>query len=205
MRVAPWMLLLAALTACADSDQRGGDEVQTVAVVVPPKPRIPEPELIVIGRFACEGSILHPSIDSQTESPVRFWFDVTDDYAVRGRVASVGSPLSLSGGDIAGRLTPDFDTSGELIGGSLVVSWPHVRDGAPAQFQVMRETFVRAGQTINGVGQVIRRTSKHTYLSARVWLDPDGHPAASGFRRAAFINATCFPEIDLPTGLSADR
>ena len=63
----------------------------------------------------------------------------------------------------------------------------------------MRETFVRAGQTINGVGQVIRRTSKHTYLSARIWLDPDSSSTIAGFRRAAFVNATCYPEVDLPT------
>lgn len=204
MRVVLCVLLLAALASCADREPAGGvDESQTVAAVVPPKPRLPEPDLI--GRFACDGSILHPSIDTKIESPIQFWFDVTGNYEVNGRVDLVGPPLDLSGGKFAGWMTPKFDTAGSLIGGRLVVSWPHVRDGAPAEFQVMRETFVRAGQTINGVGQVIRRTSKHTYLSARVWLDPGSNPAIRGFRRAAFVNATCFPEIDLPAKASTRR
>jgi len=204
MRTLSWILILAALAACADGEppERASEE-QTVAAVVPPKPRIPERDLI--GRFACDGSILHPSIESKIESPVRFWFDVTDDYSVSGRLERVGPPLSLPGGQIAGRLAPKFNTDGRLIGGQVVVSWPHVRDGAPAEFQMMRETFIRAGQTVNGVGQVIRRTSSHTYLSARIWLDPRSNPAVDGFRRAAFVNATCFPEVDLPTTRPSNR
>ncbi len=199
MRVARFILLCLLATACADSgpsDDRA--DYDTVAAVVPPKPRVPEPSLI--GRFACNGSILHPSIESEIESAVQFSFDVDATYEVDGQLAGIGPPLNMTGGDISGRLTPKFDTSGALTGGRMVVAWPHVRDNAPAEFQMMRETFVRAGQTINGVGQVIRRTSKHTYLSAKIWLDPDSHPAAGGFRRAAFVTATCFPEIDLPPG-----
>ncbi len=204
MRVASWLLLVFVLAACADSEPRVRvDTSQTVAAVIPPKPRIPEPDLI--GRFNCDGSILHPSIESKIESPVQFWFDVTDDYLVSGRLALVGSPLGLPGGQITGRLEPQFNTAGGLTGGLLLVSWPHARDDAPAEFRVMRETFVLAGQTINGVGQVIRHTSKHTYLSARVWLDPGSSPAIAGFRRAAFVNATCFPEIDLPASASSGR
>ena len=196
-------MILVALAACADSEPQDRVEQVQVAVVVPPKPRIPKPDLI--GRFACDGSILHPSIESKIESPVRFWFDVLDGYSVSGQLEGVGSPLDLPGGKIAGRLAPKFNTDGRLIGGMLVVTWPHVRDNAPTEFNLMRETFVRAGQTINGVGQVIRRTSDHTYLSARVWLDPKSNPAVVGFRRAAFLNATCFPEIDLPTPRPAER
>jgi hypothetical protein len=196
-RVVPWVLILAAFAGCADRDaaDHAGD-VQTAAAVIPPIPRLPEPRLI--GRFICDGSILHPSIDTKIESDVRFWFDVNEDYVVRGYIDLIGPPLGLAGGNITGRVTPKFDTAGDLIGGRMVVSWPHVRDDAQADFQVMRETFVRAGHTVNGVGQVIRRTSKHTYLSARIWLDPRSSPAIASFRRAAFVNATCFPEIDLP-------
>ena len=199
-----WFLFLATLAGCADRDaaDHAGDG-QTVAAVIPPKPRIPEPKLI--GRFTCDGSILHPSIDTKIESSVRFWFDVNEDYVVTGYLDLIGPPLGLTGGNISGRLTPKFDTAGDLIGGRMVVSWPHVRDGAQTEFQVMRETFVRAGHTVNGVGQVIRRTSKHTYLSARIWLDPRNSPAIAGFQRAAFVNATCFPEIDLPANPSTGR
>lgn len=194
-------LICLVLTACA-GDQATEDDADTdmVAAVVPPKPRIPEPSLI--GRFACDGSILHPSIDSKIESPAEFWFEVDSQYQVAGRLTAVGSPLNMTGGDFSGRLTPNFDNRGALTGGRMVVAWPNVRDNAPAEFQMMRETFVRAGQTINGVGQVIRRTSKHTYLSAKIWLDPNSVPTASGFRRATFVTATCFPEIDLPPAIA---
>lgn len=199
MRVGLWLAVAVAvaLVGCADSDIGDVDEPQTVAVVVPPIPKPPEPDLI--GRFSCDGSILHPSIETKIKSSVRFWFDVDGDYWVKGRLESVSAPLNLTGGQFDGTLVPRFDTAGKLIGGRMVVSWPHVRDGAAADFQMMRETFIRAGHTVNGVGQVVRRTSKHTYLSARIWLDPGSSPAAAGFRRAAFVNATCFPEIDLPS------
>lgn len=193
----PWLVSVVVLAGCADSDVGEIDEPQTVAVVVPPIPKPPEPDLI--GRFSCDGSILHPSIETKIESSVRFWFDVNGDYLVKGQLETVGPPLNLASGQFDGELTPRFDTAGKLIGGRMVVSWPHVRDGVPAEFQMMRETFIRAGHTVNGVGQVIRRTSKHTYLSARVWLDPRSNPATAGFRRAAFVNVTCFPEIDLPS------
>jgi len=204
MRFSLWVSLFLLLVACADSEPpERVEEPQTLVAVIPPKPRVPEPSLI--GRFVCDGSILHPSIDSKLESAVQFSFDVAENYLVAGQLARVGPPLSLPGGKFNGRLAPIFNNDGNLTGGQLVVSWPHVREDAPAEFHVMRETFVRAGHTVNGVGQVIRRTSRHTYLSAKIWLDPRSSPAAVGFRRAAFVNATCFPEVDLPPKHSSSQ
>lgn len=197
MRAAYIGVLCLVLAGCAgDQSTDVSPEPETVAAVVPPKPKVPDPRLI--GRFACDGSFLHPSIESEIESPAEFWFEVDSHYQVNGRLTGVGAPLNMAGGRFSGRMTPNFDSRGALTGGRMVVAWPNVRDNAPAEFQMMRETFIRAGQTINGVGQVIRRTSKHTYLSAKIWLDPSSVPTASGFRRATFVTATCFPEIDLP-------
>ena len=198
MRAAYLGVVCLVLAGCAGNQTSDvGAEPETLAAVIPPKPKVPEPSLI--GRFDCDGSFLHPSIESKIESPAEFRFDVDSHYRVNGRLIGVGAPLNIAGGGFSGHLTPNFDNRGALTGGRMIVAWPNVRDNAPTEFQVMRETFVRAGQSINGVGQVIRRTSKHTYLSAKIWLDPVTVPIASGFRRATFVTATCFPEIDLPS------
>ena len=104
-----------------------------------------------------------------------------------------------AGGELAGHFIPRFDADNRSIGGNLTLAWPYTDAKTPVAFRVMRETFIRAGQSIDGVGHVIRRTSAHTYLAAQIDFDSLSHPALAGFNRASFIQATCTPKPDFPS------
>lgn len=187
--------LAIALVSCADDGEAPqADAPIDVAIVVPSPP--PKPE--IVAHFECDGAILHQSIASKTESSVRFRFDVRSDESVVGTVAEVGSPLNLPSGGLAGGFVPRFDADNRLIGGQLTLAWPFTAANTPVVFRVMRQTFIRAGQSIDGVGQVIRRTSTHAYLAAQINFDSHSHPALADFERAAFIQATCVPAPDFP-------
>ena len=96
MRAAYIGVLCLVLAGCAGNQTtETGPKPDTVAAVVPPQPRVPEPSLI--GRFACDGSFLHPSIDSKIESAAEFWFEVDSQYQVDGRLMRVGAPLNMAG------------------------------------------------------------------------------------------------------------
>ncbi len=195
--VGPALVLTGLLAGCAEREPAEAPAPQVVAAVVP-IPAPPEPAPVFIARFECDGAILHQAIDSLTESQIRFWFGVDAAMGVAGRLAAVGAPLSLPGADLKGRISPDYDRDGNLIGGRVVLDWPYARGGEPVALSLVRETFIRAGQGVNGVGQVIRRTSKHTYLAGKLSFDPASHPRLAQVRRAAFVTATCTPGPDLP-------
>ena len=196
-----WFAALAiALAGCADERATPqADAPIDVAVVVPPPPPASPPKPDTVAHFECDGAILHQSISSKTESPVRFRFDVRSDQSVVGTVVAVGPPLNLPGGELAGHFIPRFDADNRSIGGNLTLAWPYTDAKTPVAFRVMRETFIRAGQSIDGVGHVIRRTSAHTYLAAQIDFDSLSHPALAGFNRASFIQATCTPKPDFPS------
>lgn len=198
--ISGWFAAIAIiLVGCADERVTPhADAPIEVAVVVPPPPS-PPPKPDTVAHFECDGAILHQSIASKTESPVRFRFDVRSDQSVVGSVVAVGPPLNLPGGVLAGRFIPRFDADNQLIGRNLSLSWPFTVAKSPVAFRVMRETFIRAGQSIDGVGHVIRQTSSHTYLAAQLQFDEHSHPALSEVRRASFIEATCIPAPDFPS------
>lgn len=205
-RAFPLLVLALGLVGCADQTAAPETDLPIdVAVFVPPPPPLQPPEPALAAHFDCDGTILHQSINSKTESPLQFDFDVRSDGVVRGTVTNIGPPLSLPSGRLAGRFSPRFDTDNRLVGGHMVVTWPHAKSDPLVAFRVMRETFIRAGQSIDGVGKVIRRTSAHTYLSAQITFDANSHAALTGFKRAAFVNATCTPAPDFPARRAETR
>jgi len=154
--------------------------------------------------FDCTGQILHQSFKGALESPLRFWFGVRDDDRIGGMVTKVGTPLDLPQQEITGRLSPHYDHDGRFTGGRLLVNWPYANAGQPVELAMMRETFIRSGPRINGVGKILHRTTKHTYLAGSLSFDPASHASLSSFYRVSFIAATCYPAHDLPELTSAE-
>jgi len=119
-------------------------------------------------------------------------------------VTKVGTPLDLPQQEITGRLSPHYDHDGRFTGGRLLVNWPYANAGQPVELAMMRETFIRSGPRINGVGKILHRTTKHTYLAGSLSFDPASHASLSSFYRVSFIAATCYPAHDLPELTSAE-
>jgi hypothetical protein len=143
--------------------------------------------------FDCEGSILHQLQDGALESPMNFWFKVDRNNVVEGWVGRVAAPLDLPPHRLAGTFSPRHDDNGTLIGGTLNIKWPYVRDGDHVALSIMRETFIHIGPPVNGVGQIKLRASKTMYLAGKLRFDTDSLPNLNGLRRAAFISARCAP------------
>ena len=85
-----------------------------------------------------------------------------------------------------------------FTGGRMKVAWPYANLGRPVELALMRETFIRVGHKVNGVGKVLRRTNNHTYVAGRLYFDPVSYPTLKSLYRISFISATCFPENGLP-------
>jgi hypothetical protein len=149
--------------------------------------------------FDCVGEIRHQSYHGGLESPLEFWFGVRGDGRVDGFVTEIGAPLDLPRRALSGKLSPHFNHDGVFTGGEMVVNWPFADARRPVELALMREVFIRSGYHVNGVGKILRRTSKHTYIAGSLWFDPKSHPTLSTFYRVSFIAATCYPETDLPT------
>lgn len=153
--------------------------------------------------FDCTGVIMHQSYEGEVESKLSFWFGVDGDNNVGGEITDVGAPLSLPDQVLSGKLESDFDTNGRFTGGRMKVAWPFANLGRPVELALMRETFIRVGRKVNGVGKIRRRTSNHTYVAGRIYFDPASHPRLKSLYRISFISATCFPEHGLPKLASA--
>jgi hypothetical protein len=151
-----------------------------------------------VGLFDCQGSVLHQSYKGAQESPLELWFGVRADTTVFGIVTTVGAPLDLPEHTITGSLTPHYDTDGRLIGGRMLLRWPYTAGEEPIVMSIMRDTFIRAGIPVNGVGKILRRTSKHTYIVGSMYFEPQSHPNLRSLYRLSFITATCYPKTDLP-------
>ena len=154
--------------------------------------------------FDCVGAIRHQSFRGGLESPLAFWFGVRDDGRIDGVVTDVGTPLELPRKTISGELSAHFNHDGAFTGGRMVVDWPFADARRPVELALIREVFIRSGYQVNGVGKILRRTSKHTYLAGSVWFDPKSHPALASFFRISFIAATCYPDKDLPVTAHAE-
>jgi hypothetical protein len=181
----------ALLGACAGPEPQPpvpAAPVAAAAVVVPPLPKAP-----LVARFECAGALLHPPIAGVGESAISFWLGLRQDGSLVGRADHAGLPLDLGPGPLSGHMTLDYDGDGRLIGGTALVDWPHSRNGRAVELALARETFIRSGPQVNGVGTIIRRASKHTYMTGLLTLDPDAHPALAGMSRAIVLSATCLP------------
>ena len=154
--------------------------------------------------FDCTGQIMHQRLKGALESPLRFWFGVRDDDRVGGVVTKIGTPLDLPQQELTGTLAPHYDHDGRFTGGRLLVNWPYANGSQPVELAMMRETFIRSGPRINGVGKILHRTTKHTYLAGSLSFDPASHASLSSFYRVSFIAATCYPAYDLPALTRAD-
>lgn len=143
--------------------------------------------------FDCQGSILHQLQDGALESPMNFWFKVDRDNVVEGWVGRVAAPLDLPPHRLAGNFSPHHDDNGTLIGGTLNIKWPYVRNGDHVALSIMRETFIHIGPPVNGMGQIKMRAGKTLYLAGKLRFDTNSLPNLSGLRRAAFISARCAP------------
>ncbi len=144
-------------------------------------------------KYDCTGSILHPLREGSLASSVQFWFGVESNNDILGRVSPVAPPLDLSGDDIRGRFWPRHDVKGRVIGGTLMVDWPHSANGEQVELSVMRETFIRVGPRMKGVAKVKMAVGDTMYVAGRIRFDPDSTPSLKGARRAAFISASCDP------------
>jgi hypothetical protein len=149
-------------------------------------------------RFDCDGSIMHQSFKGALESPLHFWFGVRDNGLIDGVVTDVGLPLDLPEKEISGKLSAEYTDDGVFTGGRMVINWPYADASRPVELALMREVFIRSGYHVNGVGKILRRTSKHTYLAGSVWFDPKSYPTLASFYRVSFIAATCYPDEDFP-------
>jgi hypothetical protein len=141
---------------------------------------------------------MHQSYKGAVDSPLAFWFGVGFDNKIDGYVTQVGAPLDLPAHAITGHLAPKHDSRGKFIGGSMTVDWPFAIDDRPVEAALMRETFIRVGQNINGIGNIRREASNHVYIAGSLWFDPESHSSLSSFYRVSFISATCAPETLLP-------
>lgn len=151
-----------------------------------------------VSLFACTGTIMHQSIRDEQKSPLAFWLGVRANNEVAGMITNVGAPLGLPQDMIHGRLDAKHDRAGQFTGGRMLLDWPYANDGQPVELGLMRETFIRVGQRVNGVAKIKRRTSDHTYVAGSVRFDPTSHPSLNRFNRISFITATCFPDGALP-------
>ena len=156
-----------------------------------------------VSLFACTGTIMHQSFQGEQESPLSFWFGVRANNDVAGVVTNVGAPLSLPQEMIEGRFAAQHNQAGQFTGGRMVLDWPYANDGRPVELGLMRETYIRVGERVNGIAKIRRRTSNHTYVAGSVWFDPTSHPSLNNFYRISFITATCMPEGALPSVASA--
>lgn len=179
-------IVLAGVDATEDASDGTGSPLMEMA----------NPDFVAL--FDCQGSILHQSYKGALESPLELWFGVFADSTVFGIVTTVGAPLDLPEHTITGSLTPHYDNDGRLIGGRMLVRWPYTAGDEPIELTLMRETFIRAGIPVNGVGKILRRTSKHTYIVGSLRFEPESHPHLRSLYRLSFITATCYPKIDLP-------
>jgi hypothetical protein len=170
---------------------------QPVAVVVPTPPVLPPAPSETIAEFACEGEILHQSLERGSSSPIAFWLWIDGDLAVRGWLADIGPPLSLPGAELSGRMRVEYNDSGRLTGGEVSLDWPFVRDGPPLLLTMMRETHMKLGPRFT------RLTGDQTYLSAKLRFATDSHPRLAALKHVAVITATCIPDPDLPPGPGA--
>lgn len=148
--------------------------------------------------FDCDGSILHQNFKGAFESPLAFWFGVGDDGRINGAITKIGAPLDLPRMSLSGELFPHYNHDGAFTGGQMLLDWPFADANRPVELALVRETFIRSGYRVNGVGKIIHRTSKHTYLAGRLWFDPASHPTLASFYRISFVSATCYPAVDLP-------
>ena len=148
--------------------------------------------------FDCTGVIMHQSYRGEVESKLSFWFGVDSEDNVGGEITEVGAPLSLPDRALSGKFEGSFDGKGRFTGGRMKVTWPYANLGRPVELALMRETFIRVGHKVNGVGKVLRRTSNHTYVAGRLYFDPVSYPTLKSLYRISFISATCFPESGLP-------
>ncbi len=146
---------------------------------------------------------MHQSFKGALASPLELWFGVSEDNDVAGVITRIGAPLSLPQREIEGRLTANYNLDGRFTSGRMVLDWPYADGARPVEIALMRETFIRSGPLFNGVGKILRRTSKHTYLAGSIRFDPRSHPSLSRFNRISFISATCYPAADLPSVASA--
>ena len=158
--------------------------------------------------FDCTGVIMHQSYRGEVESKLSFWFGVDSEDNVGGEITEVGAPLSLPDQALSGKFEGNFDGKGRFTGGRMKVAWPYANLGRPVELALMRETFIRVGHKVNGVGKVLRRTSNHTYVAGRLYFDPVSYPTLKSLYRISFISATCFPgngarngELALTAGL----
>jgi hypothetical protein len=147
-----------------------------------------------IAEFACDGEILHQGEGRGASSPIMFQLWVTRDLDVRGRLADIGPPLALPGGELSGRMQVRYNSSGRLTGGEVHLEWPYVRDGRPLVLTMMRETHMALGPRFT------RRTGDQTYLSAKLRFATDSHPRLAGQKHMSIVTATCLPRPDLPPG-----
>jgi len=170
---------------------------QPLALVVPPPPVLPAEPSETIAEFACEGEILHQSLERGSTSPITFWLWIDGDLAVRGWLADIGPPLSLPGAELSGWMRVEYNGSGRLTGGEVSLDWPFVRDGAPLILTMMRETHMNLGP------RFMRLTGDQTYLSAKLRFATDSHPRLASLKHAAVVTATCIPDPDLPPGPGA--
>ncbi len=195
-----WLALalaaLAAACASPEPEVRAPEPVAAVVPVPPVEPLPPAPSQ-TIAEFACEGEILHQSLERGSTSPIAFWLWIDSDLAVRGWLADIGPPLSLPGAELSGWMRVDYNSSGRLTGGEVSLDWPFVRDGAPLVLTMMRETHMNLGPRFT------RLTGDQTYLSAKLRFATDSHPRLAGLKHAAVVTATCLPDPDLPPGPGA--
>jgi len=137
---------------------------------------------------------LHQGEGRGASSAITFRLQVTRDLDVWGRLADIGPPLALPGGELSGRMQVRYNSSGRLTGGEVHLEWPYVRDGRPLVMTMMRETHMALGP------RFIRRTGEQTYLSAKLRFATDSHPRLAGQKHMSFVTATCLPRPDLPPG-----
>lgn len=144
--------------------------------------------------FDCEGVILHPSVNGETESSLTFWFGIRDGAEVDGHVTEIGSPLALPAQSISGEFNGKYDFRNEFTGGNLNLDWPYSHGAKPVELALMRETFVLVGPKFNGVSKIRRRTSNHTFVAGTIRFES----ATNSRQRMSFITATCMPKPALP-------
>ena len=161
-------------------------------VVAPPPPPPVAPE--IIAEFACEGEILHQSVERRSTSPIAFWLRIDRDLGVHGWLADIGPPLRLPGAVLEGRMRVKYNPQGRLIGGQVALDWPYVQGGAPLILTMARETYMRFGPRFT------RLAGDQTTLSAMLRFATDSHPRLAGLRHTAAVIATCLPGPDLPPG-----